>query len=1470
MTVKTMNALKSSHVRPKMIPANDISCNDISGKNDSEDILKESDTEADQVVQDDSAMALKIDELYQRITEQLSVEMARQSQPSKSSAKSEYLSLSNISIKDCNFDVRSVQNEPTLIDVLEAWKNLVSILRKEMVFTQYFANLERAFRSVSATTVLYGRFIHILLDLLAQAALVHSRDRSIECRFVTLLEVVLSYDNPRWEPSSDICAIWIRLLQRIPPNIAPVNFRRKAYRVLVSLSWVPSSKGLLAACSFDESKQIPTFQKKGIIAHMSKIRGGPIPRYDSVNQLLDRLKDETDVCVAITSEREGMGKTTLAGQVASHPSILRVFTVLWLDIKQDAFTYARYITYLSDLCTQLGSPTLTWPTSVQRFEEPAIRKLREMGYMKDAKSLMSDFAAKLDCNILLVLDDVRDSTILSWFRFSDQQSIIVTTPHTNLIGVDWTLDLLPLSEEESAELFLKESGLSPNHILGKTKEVRSIVRHCKCHPLTVRTISRWYFLKQITAGLVHAIDEILADLNALAELESNSGHHDTLSNDPNEFIFDILSLMMGPIRIKEPEIQSVLFVLCFAAMVVVFGDVAPLDAIILLWEQVLRKEVLATDELGGSTTQDEISRYVWLVAEGLTHMGVIAIEDVDGWYVVQVHHNIYNDFGILIAKEMEVKETFQRTTSDWHKFFVTGYLSRKSQGLEESHDNTWKYTMEKLPSHILDGQMISTAKIVLIQEQFFHARIEALGWERAIDVQIRDCVRLQHNIENGLDSGEPEIMASRVFKRTAALVKDAKVGLFGRNDVERCEAIANALFLIGFALTENGYFQDALEYMAMAGAIPQTSKVLLTKVVYGACWGLLAESQTDEALQKIEEYNAFPTSLENQWLNIEMIQLKAAILIGSGNFQSADVLLQDFFSMLNENEDKNAIEIGMTLDKLGRLQLVMGDYDLALDSLSKSVSKKLQIGEESRAFSSTINVLGDIYVLLGSMNEAKEKYKSSLTMLKALHHDQNHLDWRFITGKLQLMEGDIASCLESFELVRRTSNSAPLKVYDQSAYDLRFIARVYDELGDTTESISVLKECLLLTEDRPWSLERAWGMIELAHCHTKMGCDNEAIRCFEQALEIQKNSLGTSKQVIETQTLIGSAYLSVGSVDEAISVFQANYETIGMVMPDDVEHSAGVLYLLADCYAAKSCYADATDCLTTCLEMLKRDKSYHPCDVAKILQRLGSMSMQQNEYSKAFEFLTETLVLRREHFDEAFLAETLSSLGVACRLQHDYAQSEKYTLEALDICKKEDDIELTGKLILELGYIYRIQLQAEKAKELYDDFIESFKSDGLLRGDILFGIGHVQFFQGDYEGAIVSYEASRKLKVSAHGCIDLRIARTLRCLGLASFFCGNEDISLFHLGEFTHLCDKHLSSDNVDFLVVQLLLGGIYFDKNDFENADHAWNRSSEVCAQIEVSGTTTPPWLISMIRSRAINRSLLELELQKMILIEE
>ena len=181
-------------------------------------------------------------------------------------------------------------------------------MKDQLVFLDYVNLLVTAFEALEETHLSAFRHCRCLLGLLKNTVENHHQDDSSECRFVTLLEVMASY-GPGWKPSETVEAFWVRLMQRVPAQTAPINFRRKAYRILVSLSWVPSSKGLLAACSFEEkrsfdaSKAIPAVR-----GHFEKIRRKqlPLPRHDSVNQILDRLKDETDVCVGITSELDGV------------------------------------------------------------------------------------------------------------------------------------------------------------------------------------------------------------------------------------------------------------------------------------------------------------------------------------------------------------------------------------------------------------------------------------------------------------------------------------------------------------------------------------------------------------------------------------------------------------------------------------------------------------------------------------------------------------------------------------------------------------------------------------------------------------------------------------------------------------------------------------------------------------------------------------------------------------------------------------------------------------------------------------------------------------------------------------------------------------------------------------------------------------------------------------------------------------
>ena len=483
------------------------------------------------------------------------------------------------------------------LEVIQAWEELLATMSEQDVFLDYVHSLEDAFREIAeksppvpgseneAFATSWFRHQWNLANLLTHTVKNHHRDNSTECRFVTILEVALSYQSAvtsnegdskvvyQWRPSDNVQRFWVRLQQPIDPNMSPFDFRRKAYGVLVSLSWVPSSKGLLQACSIPDNSPLQLSSEAPLEARrvLGKIPGRPLPRNDSVYQVLDRLKDETDVSVVITASKFnkvsslGIGKTTVAALVAVHPLILRCFKVLWLNMDynklpvlsilqegksqrqgQEKLNYVTYIKYLDSLCQQLGcdatdkeGKTSTalkrpkWPEvhSLKRLEEPAIRHRREENLMRRAQRMMADVLEETSRNILLVLDDAKGRGELEWFHFSKKQSILATSA-SPIQGVDFTVDLDPWGEEESIELFLLEADCMQSEGLESAKELKHIVTCSHFHPIIVRTAARLFKLKRVTAGVVQALEEADEEFSpAMSRVPSVGALHSTPVED---------------------------------------------------------------------------------------------------------------------------------------------------------------------------------------------------------------------------------------------------------------------------------------------------------------------------------------------------------------------------------------------------------------------------------------------------------------------------------------------------------------------------------------------------------------------------------------------------------------------------------------------------------------------------------------------------------------------------------------------------------------------------------------------------------------------------------------------------------------------------------------------------------------------------------------------------------------------------
>lgn len=1381
----------------------------------------------------------------------------------------------------------------TKLEVLAAWRDLIKTLRKNEVFLDYVELLHNAFQYLEATHPSTYKHCRTLLHLLKHTAEHSDQDDSTECRFVTLTEIMASY-GPNWQPSSTVERFWVRLMQRISAEVPPINFRRKGYRVLVSLSWVPSSKGLLAACSFEEKRTFdPAKAAPSARAHFQKIRRTilPLPRHDSVNQILDRLKDETDVCVGITSELDGVGKTSLAALVASHPSIMQVFKVAWLSMTNEWHTemdYETYTKYLTQFCEQLNI-TMEWPVCEKRFEEPALRRIREANFMQAARTRMAEHLRALGYNVLLVLDDVTQPQQIELFRFNERQSVIVTATDPTLRGLDWNVRLDVLSSDESLEVFVTELGLPADHVAVASREVGELIHYCDYHPLTVRTLGRWCRMRCVTAGLPMAIKELATEMGPLAKHawervearaekarqkailsentkdetqdSSESSDEDEDEDDPSTLLFDILSLMMGPDR-RDGNGTSVIFVLCFAAMVVVFPEKVPLDVVLLLWEQLLRDEQLAQQELSVSGKK-ELKRRAWYVAEGLFHMGVVSIvDDEKGQAWIESYHEAYSDFAMIMAKELDLGDTFEETCEGWHKSFVTIYFNQRinadnSQSDEDS--NSWEYAVEKLPDHIFRANMLSMAETMLADEHFFQARLDSMGWRRAIQVHIRDCVQLQQRLEESLENSMDTLTLSAVFTRTAAMVSSFAEGQSARADSMTVVQVSRALYDIGLALAEHGYFEDAMVQFEAAQSFMPESQALRASILYATSWVHLASGDIPEGLQKIRACRSVMEALMGQHpLDKEAMQLYADALIEKCDYIGALDTLNEVEEELLKDVESNWIELGSIFKKKGRLLHTIGKLEEAMFAYEKSVKWKQHIGENSQSLAATYSALGDLKMETKQTADARQHYEDALQSLQDLNCSPNHINFTLTSGKLRYLMGDFQASLSFLSRARHSINVAPLLVMDQSAYDLRCIAELYRARGEIQKALDTLGESLVLTSHRPSSLERAISLMHLGVCQGELCKHEESIKCLQQSLEIQMTRLPGSFQVVETTTRLGRAHYLDGDFDRALEKYASANAIIVRVAPNDAVGLADILYDKGRVYEAKNDRVGARQHYGESASVLKNANMRDHLGIAKAMHAIGRVTSLGSNIQEAVSFFQEAARIRRVHFDNLGLAETQHCLGVLASYIGDHGKAEKCFREALTLRQRHGKNKgISAATLLALGNNSFAQGNHDIAFKLYEDGLELLDDSAFLRGSFYMALGNLKASIMQYEESLAFFSQAKDIRVLAKVENDTRVARACLCLGVVHFLENHPEEVPDLLNAFVEICSgvdkahimqvtdvKHVTEH---LILASIILGDVLSKSANPSDARKMWGRASEFCTMNEDLDST----LIDMVMKR-------------------
>jgi tetratricopeptide (TPR) repeat protein len=1347
-----------------------------------------------------------------------------------------------LSIRDIEQnDEANEQEEATRKDMLEAWMHLIKALYHYKVYLQYAPSLEKLFSQVACFEKSMWQTAKVLLELMVET--LDNNDKGTECRYVTLMEILSSYAG-HWELSHQCEDSWVSAGKR--PNLAasPEEFRIEAYGVLMSLKWVPNSQGLRESCGITDDAARDKEAPLVVQSIFHQIRSTPLPRHDCIHRILSRLKTGPNVTVAIASPHEdsgrstarrgqGLGKTTLAAMVTSHPAVQSNFTVLWLRLNkgnQDLGTgmnYQVYVKYLDSLCEQLGVKP-EWPKPLPGLDEASLMKKKEEEKMFQVKREMSSLLQQKSKGLLLVLDDVYDDGEIEWFWFMEDQSLLVTTLSQTL-NVDWTLELEVLVEEEALELFLTEADYPPSHILRTSLEAKSIVQRCGYHPLTIRTVARWFRLKQVTAGVVKGLEELSQELSAcLLKLRHSRSSSSKLN--PTKILNEVMNLMLSPVLAAGGQ-PTTLMKMCLSSMAVVFPNEVPLEAVHLLWAQLLKTEPDAIHELGDNLTANQLRKRVRFISEALTSLGLLSIIDKEGTPYVEIHHEMQAEYAMALAREMQFSSSQSETARRWHTAFATGYLAKKVESDRDGAEDVCRsYALENLLHHMLKAQMYQKVAVLLRDERFLSERLDHMGWHKGTEIHLRDCKQLRVSMEED-DSvnADPVEVAINIYNKAAAFIADNATK--SRKKQTAVDA-AEALLSIGYVVSIHERYSDAILHYKAALKLAPKNSALSSIILYSLSTVFLAKHDHERGLKHLNEcLKAMKECGDRVPLYAEALLTKGDALMTHCDYRSAMEFYDMALDRLFNDSGNNRVEIGIALGRKGRLYHVMGEHDNAYSAFDECLKWKKKINESSCDLASVYNFMGDICVERGEKEKAIEFFDKSYRIFEQFRSEADAADIHIINGKTDALHGDFEGCHESFDLAIGAMGKVKRPLMERTAYDLRCIARTLMDHGDVPAALSAFKECLEQTDGRKDdSLERSAALFDMGNLYRQRNETELAFQYFEQSLKIRIVKLGESDTVILTLEKIGELHRSVNENEDALKFFNKALELTERVHGEESEKVTHVLFNLGSLKAEMNEDVEALAMFMECLDLQRRNLPMQHPDIADTLEALGKMHMKQNKYSDAYHCFVEGLECRQASLgpDNPLFGDSFHLLGVVARKGNDCERALHFLLDALHVRKSLKDQGATVETLKEIGHVHRQLGDRESALGCYEKCLEilldQFGEVDERIGDVLIPLGHVKKDLGLMDDAQECYKRALAVKVKKHGKDSIHSSRGHRSIGMLKFQLGEYPAAEKYLTDYIRIQDANKAKNSIEYVLALEMMGDMHRHKHDVDDANSAYS----------------------------------------------
>lgn len=374
----------------------------------------------------------------------------------------------------------------------------------------------------------------------------------------------------------------------------------------------------------------------------------------------------------------------------------------------------------------------------------------------------------------------------------------------------------------------------------------------------------------------------------------------------------------------------------------------------------------------------------------------------------------------------------------------------------------------------------------------------------------------------------------------------------------------------------------------------------------------LNDAENHQAMNNV--INHAEAMLQNDYVIDDIVEAHLKAELGQihhylGHYTESKALLEESFSVLDKQENKDYAVIAKIYFYLGSIYRSLSDYGKGIEYMTKSLSTyQIYFPTNYKKIAQVSSDLGNVHRMVGNYHQASTLLSEALEIYQThLPDDYLNISWIYL-----------------------------------------FLGYIEEELGHYVKAKSWFEQSLKVSKNHlPQNhLNIAWSLVHIGHVLRELGFYKEARAYMDEGLNIAKDQVSKDhKGYANTKIYLAKLENELGNYDKASTLFDEALSTYRKVLPEEsiaiTNAKLHLIKLLIDNGQLEQAAALSKEVLA----IYEKNYSNQP-RMAKILKEIGYIGLLQGNLTEAEGNLQKAAEIfkRYDHYDYYFTLEILSDL----------------------------------------------------------------------------------------------------------------------------------------------------------------------------------------------------------------------------------